>query len=123
MCWPPGNPTNRSPSESTRCMRRTDGSASQERVDSQVLSDMMAETGHLLPASRCRRRSGDLLLPGGVGFFLPAGVGPAPEVAGDLRCFPAVVHAAPSAAAVLAVVNEQEPACVAWLDVAARPVG
>jgi hypothetical protein len=32
-------------------------------------------------ASRCRRRSGDLLLPVGVGFFLPAGVGPAPEVA------------------------------------------
>src|SRR6202020_2219827 len=61
------------------------------------------------------RRSGEL--------FLPVGVGPAPEVAGDLRCFPAVVHAAPSAAAVLAVVDEQEPACAAWLDVAGCPVG
>jgi hypothetical protein len=80
-------------------------------------------TACLLPASRCRRRSSDLLLPVGAGFFLPAGVSAALEVAGDLRCFPAVVHAAPSAATVLAVIDEQRPACTAWLDVAGRAVG
>ncbi len=57
-----------------------------------------------------------------VGSWL-AGVGPALEVAGNLRCFAAVFHAAPPAAAVLALVDEQEPARVTGLNVVGRTVG
>jgi hypothetical protein len=53
----------------------------------------------------------------------PVRVGPVLEIAGDFRCFAAVVHAAPTAAAVLALVDEHEPARVAGLDAVGWPVG
>ena len=57
------------------------------------------------------------------GCSSPLRVGPVLEIASDLRCFAAVVHAAPPAAAVLAVVDEYEPARVTGLDVPGRAIG